>query len=132
MAKVLVVEDNLANQRLVRLLLESMQHDVECAFTGEEGWARIQGGAYDLVLLDMHLPGLDGFQLAKRIKAIHGQEVKIVAVTALAMEGDERKVMESGCDGYFSKPISVRDFRTRISEILGSGEPARESREGHE
>jgi two-component system cell cycle response regulator DivK len=130
MAKVLVVEDNLANQRLVRLLLESMQHKVECAFTGEEGWARIQGGGYDLVLLDMHLPGLDGFQLARRIKAMHGQGVKIYAVTALAMEGDQQKVMESGCDGYFSKPISVRDFRTRISEILGGVEQPPPSAKG--
>ena len=123
MAKVLVVEDNLANQRLMRLLLETMRHDVECAFTGEEGWARIQGGRYDLVLLDMHLPGLDGFQLARRIKAAHGEAVKVYAVTALAMEGDQAKVMESGCDGYFSKPISVRDFREKISEILGGDEP---------
>lgn len=122
MAKVLVVEDNLANQRLVRLLLESMDHEVECAFTGEEGWARIQGGGYELVLLDMHLPGLDGFQLARRIKSIHGPGVKVYAVTALAMEGDKQRVMESGCDGYFSKPISVRDFRVRIAEILGEGD----------
>ena len=132
MAKVLVVEDNLANQRLMRLLLETMQHDVECAFTGEEGWARVQGGGYDLVLLDMHLPGLDGFQLARRIKAIHGPGVKVYAVTALAMEGDKQRVLEAGCDGYFSKPISVRDFRTRISEILGGGEAASENREGRE
>lgn len=131
MAKVLVVEDNLANQRLVRLLLESMQHEVECAFTGEEGWARVQSGGYDLVLLDMHLPGLDGFQLAHRIKAMHGPGVKVIAVTALAMEGDKQRVMESGCDGYFSKPISVRDFRARISEILGSGEePAPDTKGG--
>jgi len=122
MAKVLVVEDNLANQRLMRLLLETMHHEVECAFTGEEGWARVQGGGYELVLLDMHLPGLDGFQLAQRIKAIHGTGVKVYAVTALAMEGDKKRVLEAGCDGYFSKPISVREFRTRIAEILGGGE----------
>lgn len=121
MARVLVVEDNLANQRLVRILLESMSHEVECAFTGEEGWARIQEGHFDLVLLDMHLPGLDGFQLSQRIKALKGGAVKVVAVTAMAMEGDRQKVLDSGCDGYFSKPISVPEFRERIAQLLGGG-----------
>jgi two-component system cell cycle response regulator DivK len=134
MAKVLVVEDNLANQRLVRILLEAMQHQVECAFTGEEGWARVQDGAYDLVLLDMHLPGLDGFELAQRIKALKGGGVKVIAVTAMAMEGDRQKVLDSGCDGYFSKPISVPEFRERIAQILGGGDapPHGEQGAGHE
>jgi CheY-like chemotaxis protein len=129
MAKVLVVEDNLANQRLARILLEAMKHEVECAFTGEEGWARIQEGRYDLVLLDMHLPGIDGFQLAQRIKAFH-RDLKVIAVTAMAMEGDRDRVMASGCDGYFSKPISVPEFRKTISEILGGAEPAPPGEEG--
>jgi two-component system cell cycle response regulator DivK len=133
MAKVLVVEDNLANQRLVRILLEAMQHEVECAFTGEEGWARVQDGAYDLVLLDMHLPGLDGFELAQRIKAMKGGAVKVIAVTAMAMDGDRQKVLDSGCDGYFSKPISVPEFRERIVQILGGGAPPPgEQGAGHE
>jgi CheY-like chemotaxis protein len=118
MAKVLVVEDNQANQRLMSMLLNSMGHEVVCATTGEEGWSRAQAVDYDLVLLDMYLPGLDGFELCKRIKAASGGRTRVVAVTALAMPGDRKKVMESGCDGYFSKPISLSDFRSRVQDIL--------------
>ncbi len=118
MAKVLVVEDNQANQRLMRMLLNSMDHEVVCASTGEEGWKQVQVVDYDLVLLDMYLPGLDGFELCKRIKAASGGRTRVIAVTALAMPGDRKKVMESGCDGYFSKPISLSDFRSRVQDIL--------------
>jgi CheY-like chemotaxis protein len=118
MAKVLVVEDNQANQRLMSMLLNSMGHEVVCATTGEEGWNQVQAVDYDLVLMDMYLPGLDGFELCKRIKAASGGRTRVVAVTALAMPGDRKKVMESGCDGYFSKPISLSDFRSRVQDIL--------------
>lgn len=118
MAKVLVVEDNQANQRLMSMLLKNMGHEVVCATTGEEGWKAVQAQAYDLVLLDMYLPGLDGFELCRRIKTSSGGKIRVVAVTALAMPGDRKKVMESGCDGYFSKPISLSEFRSRVQEML--------------
>ena len=119
MAKVLVVEDNLANQRLIKMILDSMDLDAECALTGEEGWALVQRGGFDLVLLDMHLPGVDGFEIAKRIKGLFKDKLKIIAVTAMAMEGDRQKVMESGCDGYLSKPISLPEVRSMIGKMLG-------------
>jgi len=118
-AKVLVVEDNLANQRLMKMLLESMGYEVRCALTGEEGWALIQDRGYDVVLLDMHLPGLNGFELASRIKGLMGTDIKVFAVTAMAMEGDRQKVMESGCDGYFTKPLSIPEFREKIARLVG-------------
>lgn len=114
----LVVEDNQANLRLMRMLLDSMGHEVACATTGEEGWNQVQSQAYDLVLLDMHLPGLDGFELCRRIKAAPGRQTRVIAVTALAMPGDREKVMECGCDGYFSKPISVSVFRSQVRDLL--------------
>lgn len=121
MARVLVVEDNLANQRLVRMLLESFGHDATCAITGEEGWALVQEGRFELVLLDMHLPGLDGFELARRIKGLFGDRLKVIAVTALAMDGDRQRVLDAGCDGYLSKPISVPEFRGLLAELLAPG-----------
>lgn len=121
MGKVLVVEDNTANQRLMEMILESMGHQAVCAFTGEEGWARVQEGGFSLVILDMHLPGLDGFELCRRIKSLIGPAVKVLAVTAMAMEGDRQKVMESGCDDYFSKPISVPDLRARVQTLMEGG-----------
>jgi two-component system cell cycle response regulator DivK len=121
MARVLVVEDNAANQRLMRMLLLSMGHEVVCASTGDEGWELLGGGGFALVLLDMHLPGLDGFQLCRRIKSSFPGQVMVIAVTALAMDGDRERVMESGCDGYFSKPISVPEFRSTVGVMLGEG-----------
>lgn len=121
MARVLVVEDNHANQRLMRMLLESLGHTPTCAYTGEEGWALVQAGGFDLVLLDMHLPGLDGFELAARIKRLHGGRLPVVAVTALAMDGDRTRVLESGCDTYISKPISIPEFRKCIGDVLAPG-----------
>ncbi len=122
MASVLVVEDNLANQRLMKMLLDSMGHEVRCALTGEEGWALLQDRKYDAILLDMHLPGIDGFELAKRIKGLMGMDLKIYAVTAMAMEGDRQKVLESGCDDYFTKPLSIPEFREKITRLLGGEE----------
>jgi two-component system cell cycle response regulator DivK len=121
-ASVLVVEDNLANQRLMKMLLDSMGHEVRCALTGEEGWALLQDRKYDAILLDMHLPGIDGFELAKRIKGLMGMDLKIYAVTAMAMEGDRQKVLESGCDDYFTKPLSIPEFREKITRLLGGEE----------
>ena len=122
MARVLVVEDNAANQRLMRMILQSMGHEVVCASTGEEGLRRSAEGSYDLVLMDMHLPGMDGFELAKRLKKSLGDDLKVLAVTALAMDGDRRRVMASGCDGYMSKPISVPAFREKVNILLGEGQ----------
>jgi two-component system cell cycle response regulator DivK len=118
MATVLLVEDNQANQRLFRMVLESMGHSVTCACTGEEGWALLAGGGFELVLLDMHLPGLDGFTLASRIKSLYGDAVIVIAVTALAMEADRQRALASGCDAFITKPISVPDFRATIEALL--------------
>ena len=121
MAKVLVVEDNTANQRLMKMILESMGHSVVCSFTGEEGWERVKEGDFALVILDMHLPGLDGFGLCARIKSVIGPTVKVLAVTALAMEGDRQKVLACGCEDYLSKPISIPELRTRVQTLLEEG-----------
>ena len=120
MARVLVVEDNYANQRLVRMILESMGHAVTCASTGEEGWSHVQEDPFDLVLLDMHLPGLDGFELARRIKSLR-PALRVVAVTAMAMDGDRARVLGAGCDGYVSKPLSVPDLRQCVEAMLAPG-----------
>ncbi len=123
MARVLVVEDNAANQRLMRMILKSMGHGVVCASTGEEGLRRSTEGSYDLVIMDMHLPKMDGFELCKKLKASHGCDLKVLAVTALVMDGDRRMVMASGCDGYMSKPISVSAFRKKVRRfLLGEGQ----------
>lgn len=128
MALVLLVEDNPANQRLLQITLASLGHRVESAITGEEGWALLErDGAerFDLILLDMHLPGLDGFSLARQIRARFGRQPKVVALTALAMEGDRKRVLDAGCDEYISKPISLAEFRARIQDLLAEANHGR-------
>jgi len=124
MGRVLLVEDNPANQRLFQLVLESMGHAVTIAGTGEQGWALLEAsvpGEFAGVLLDMHLPGVDGFTLAGRIRERFGPDLVLVAVTALAMEGDRERVLASGCDDYITKPISIPDFRARLGALLEGG-----------
>lgn len=119
MAKLLVVEDNIVNQKLMKKILESLNHDVLCVTTGEEGWAIVSSGRnFDLILLDMHLPKMDGFELAKRIKTFLGDKTRIIAVTAMAMSGDKEKILESGCDDYISKPIFINDLRMILDKHL--------------
>jgi CheY-like chemotaxis protein len=118
MAKVLVVEDNLVNQKLMRKLLESLGHSSVCASTGEEGWVLASSQAFDLILLDMHLPQMDGFELARKVKGYLGEKTKVVAVTAMAMAGDKEKILEAGCDDYIAKPIFLKDFKELLARNL--------------
>lgn len=126
MGRVLLVEDNPANQRLFQLVLESMGHSVEIAGTGEQGWSLLETapeGTFAGVLLDMHLPGMDGFTLAGRIRERFGPGLPLIAVTALAMEGDRERVLASGCDECITKPISIPEFRARVGALLPEGGP---------
>ncbi len=120
MAKLLVVEDNLVNQKLMRKILESLNNEVVCVSTGEEAWALISSQMqFDLIFLDMHLPKMDGFELAGKIKLLFGNQTKIIAVTAMAMSGDKEKVLEAGCDDYISKPIFINEIKEVLSKYLG-------------
>jgi CheY-like chemotaxis protein len=118
MAKALVVEDNPVNQKLMRKLLESMGHSVFCASTGEEGWAMVESGSFDIIFLDMHLPQMDGFELARKIRDRLGEKARIVAVTAMAMTGDRERILEAGCDDYIAKPIFLKDFKELLVRHL--------------
>ncbi len=119
MAKLLVVEDNIVNQKLLKKILQSLNHDVTCVTTGEEGWALVSSGSnFDLILLDMHLPKMDGFELSRRIKTFLGDSTKVIAVTAMAMSGDREKILASGCDDYISKPIFINDLKMILDKHL--------------
>ena len=118
MAKVLVVEDNPVNLKLMRKILESLGHSVSCAETGEDGWTIVSSEAFDMIFLDMHLPQMDGFELARKIRGLPGLTAKIVAVTAMAMAGDREKIIEAGCDDYISKPIFLNEFREFLARNL--------------
>ena len=119
MAKVLVVEDNPANMTLATFLLENVGHKVLKALDAETGVTVARTEQPDLILLDIQLPGLDGLKATGLLKADPlTRDIPVMALTALAMKGDEARIRAAGCDGYIAKPLSYKDFLTTISGEL--------------
>ena len=120
MAKVLVVEDNPANMTLSTFLLESAGHNVLKATDAETGVALATAEQPDLILMDIQLPGMDGLRATALLKGgAATRDIPVIALTALAMKGDEERIRKAGCDGYIAKPLSYKDFLTTISSELG-------------
>ena len=118
-ARILVVEDHPLNLRLVRDILEYRGHAVEAATSVEAARQALSGARPDLVLLDIQLPGGGGEALLREIRgsaALAG--LPVIAVTALAMEGDRERLLHAGFDGYLSKPIDTRAFGPEIESFL--------------
>jgi two-component system cell cycle response regulator DivK len=119
MAKVLIVEDNPANMTLAIFLLRSAGYTVLSATDAETGLGLARDEQPDLVLMDIQLPGMDGLQatgLLKRDEAT--RDIPVIALTALAMKGDEERIRAAGCDGYIAKPLAYKDFLATISAQL--------------
>ena len=119
MAKVLIVEDNPTNVTLTVFLLQSVGHTVLSATDAEAGLTLARDEHPDLILMDIQLPGMDGLAatvLLKRNDATRA--IPVIALTALAMEGDEERIRAAGCDGYIAKPLAYRDFLAVISAQL--------------
>lgn len=118
-ARILVIEDNPTNLDLITYVLRALGYDVAFETNGLDGLETAQSGNFDLVLADILMPELDGFELAKRFKADPGLAgTPLVAVTALAMTGDREKILASGFDGYISKPIDPQKFGAQIEALL--------------
>ena len=121
MARILIIEDNPTNMRLATFLLQSAGHTVLGAKDAEVGLALARAEHPDLILMDIQLPGMDGLEatgLLKRDEAT--REIPVIALTALAMKGDEERIRAAGCDGYIAKPLAYRDFLTVISAQLST------------
>ncbi len=119
--RVLYVEDNPDNMMLVRRALESRGYRLVEAMTGVEGVAIAEREDVDLILLDINLPDIDGYEVAQRLR--HSQKhnlayVPIIAITANALKGDAEKALASGCDVYMSKPINIRELWARVAGFL--------------
>lgn len=118
--RVLVIEDNEQNLYLVTFLLERNGYRVSAARDGVIGIEQAAREIPDLILLDIQLPLLDGYAVAKQLKSRDELvDVPIVAVTSYAMPGDREKALESGCSGYIEKPINPDTFMTQIEHFLG-------------
>jgi two-component system cell cycle response regulator DivK len=122
MARVLIVEDNADNMLLTIMLLESAGHTVLSAVDAEAGLTLAREEHPDLILMDVQLPGMDGLEataLLKRDEATRG--IPVLALTALAMHGDEERIRAAGCDGYIAKPMGIQQFIATIaSQLAGS------------
>ncbi len=116
---ILVVEDQEDNRRIMRDLLGSAGYEVIEAVSGEEGVAAAETHRPELILMDIQLPGLDGYEATRRIKANPDlQHIPIIVVTSYALSGDDAKAYEAGCDDYVSKPFSPRELLAKIREYL--------------
>jgi PAS domain S-box-containing protein len=125
----LVVEDNAVNQRLVSRLLERAGHESEAAVTGRQALEMVREGDFDVVLMDIQMPDMDGIEATQLIRAEEagtGRHVPILAMTAHAMPGDREACLAAGMDGYVAKPIRVPALMNRIAEVLRAY-PVRES-----
>ena len=119
MARVLVVEDNPANMKLATFLLESVGHAVLNAGDAETGVSVARTEHPDLVLMDVQLPGMDGLQATALLKGDEStRAIPVIALTALAMKGDEERIRAAGCDGYISKPLNYREFLAAVRTQL--------------
>lgn len=117
--RLLVVDDHPLNIELVRFVLEADGFVVESAADALQALDRIPGFAPDLILMDVQLPGMDGLELTRRLKADPAtRAIVIVAFTAYAMKGDAERMRAAGCDGYVSKPIDVSRFAAQLRQTL--------------
>jgi two-component system, cell cycle response regulator DivK len=117
--RILVVEDDEDNRRIMRDLLTTVGYEVIEAATGEEGVSMAEIHAPDLILMDIQLPGLDGYEATRRIKTNAALlQIPIIAVTSYALSGDDVKAFEAGCNAYVSKPFSPRALLAKIREFV--------------
>jgi CheY-like chemotaxis protein len=111
--RVLVAEDNAVNQRLVCRLLEKRGHQVVVAANGREALELVERQSFDIVLMDLQMPELDGFEATAALRAWeadHGRHLPVIALTAHAMKGDRERCLAAGMDGYLSKPIRPQEL----------------------
>jgi len=120
MSKILLVEDNEMNRDVLARRLERRGYQVIIAVNGQEGVALAQSAAPDLILMDMSLPVLDGWEATRQLKAAAAtRPIPIIALTAHAMSGDREKALEAGCNDYDSKPVEFPRLLGKIQALLG-------------
>jgi two-component system cell cycle response regulator DivK len=122
MAKILLVEDNEMNRDMLSRRLERRGYEVIVAVDGEEGVARAKTDAPDVVLMDLSLPGIDGWEATRQLKAAdETRSIPVLALTAHAMAGDREKALAAGCDDFDTKPVDLPRLVDKIDALLGGG-----------
>jgi two-component system, cell cycle response regulator DivK len=116
---ILIVDDNPTNMKLVRILLTSEGYEVRTAADAEEALKVLKEFCPRLILMDIQLPGIDGLELTRRLKADPAtQEITIIGLTAYAMKGDKDRIIAAGCDGYIPKPVDTRTLAQQVAAYL--------------
>ena len=122
-ASILVVDDNPTNLKLVSDVLEFEGYDILKAVDAEEAQVILAETLPDLILMDIALPGMDGLTLTRKLKADERtRHIRVVALTAFAMKGDDQKALDAGCDGYITKPVDTRALPGQVAALLPSGQ----------
>ena len=125
MAKILLVEDNEMNRDMLSRRLERRGYEVVIAMDGQQGVELAQSTLPDLILMDMSLPVIDGWEATRQLKSMDRMKaVPIIALTAHAMSGDREKALEAGCNDYDTKPIELPRLLGKIEALLGTKPPA--------
>lgn len=121
--RILIVDDNATNLKLVAYLMKANGYDVATALDAESAIDSLRVTRPDVILMDIQLPGIDGLELTRRLKADPGtRDIVIIAVTAYAMKGDQDKALAAGCDEYITKPIDTRALPETIARHLARRE----------
>ena len=124
--KILYIEDNPDNMRLIHKVLEARGYEVHGATNGQDGVSIAEEINPDMILVDINLPDIDGYEVARRVRA--SQEtalhtVTMIAITANVLKGDAEKALEAGCDAYMPKPVNINELYARVEKYLsGNGE----------
>ena len=120
MARVLIIEDDEKSRRLLSDVLRYYGYDILQTDRGEEGMSMLAGSDVALVLMDIQLPGISGFEALARIRASAAlKNTKVVAVTASVMDTDRRRILEAGFDGYVPKPVNLQNLMGTVREMAG-------------
>jgi CheY-like chemotaxis protein len=119
--RILIVDDNATNLKLVAYLMRANGYDVETALDAESALEALRMHRPEVILMDIQLPGIDGLELTRQLKADPGtHDIVIIAVTAYAMKGDQDKALAAGCDDYITKPIDTRALPEQIARHLAT------------
>jgi len=120
--KTLIIEDNENNMYLISFLMENHGHQVTKAYDGQTGVEMAKAGQHDLILLDIQLPKMNGYEVAKELRRDDSiRDVPIIAITSYAMPGDQEKALDAGCTGYIKKPINPDTFVAEVEGYLNNG-----------
>jgi two-component system cell cycle response regulator DivK len=123
MARILIVEDSPDNMKLFRTILGLKGHEVIGLAGGEGLLTTIEQSSPELILMDIQLPGKDGFTLLQEIRSSASSAVRVIALTAHAMTGDRERALAAGFDGYITKPIDIRSFPDQVRRALSGEQP---------